>query len=139
MFFSVLLGNATARAQSFSFDRERTEKINMEPSQLSDPSAPPPSDPKSKTQQKAGLSPAEVAKIKKELIRLRGLVENSMQMLEDAEDNQSARVKILGTIKLLEVEIRKLNAQLNGAAPAQDTPMPTPAPTPKNEIDATWP
>lgn len=111
-----------------SFDREKTEKLNFEPTQIESPDevrgGGEPKNPQ--------LTPAQIETTKKEIKRLRTLIESGQQMLAESEGNQSAQIKIMSTLTLLEIEMRKLNEKLRGSAQGSgeftaggDTPEPT--------------
>ncbi|MEY3902680.1 MAG: hypothetical protein RL189_1986 [Pseudomonadota bacterium] len=110
-----------------SFEREKTQKLNFEPTQIESPDAVRGSDPKNPQ-----LTPAQIETTKKEIKRLRALIESGQQMLAESEGNQSAHIKIMSTLTLLEIEMRKLNEKLRGSTPGSgestaggDTPAPT--------------
>ncbi|MEN9811149.1 MAG: hypothetical protein RLZZ488_2716 [Pseudomonadota bacterium] len=97
-----------------SFEREKTQKLNFEPTQVESPDAVRgDGEPKNPL-----LTPAEIESTNKEIKRLRALIESGQQMLAESEGNQSAQIKIMSTLTLLELEMRKLNEKLRGSTPA---------------------
>lgn len=93
-----------------AFEREQTQKQNVELLQLEDPGA---SNGLSPSENKpAPRNTAEIERTRREIERLRGHIEAGQQMLSENEGNQGAQVKILSTLTMLKVELRKLESKL---------------------------
>jgi hypothetical protein len=94
-----------------SFERDQTQKLQFEPTQLGSPEDASGSqyvdDAKSKVLREA------IGKKQKEIDRLMGLLEAGRQMLAEAGDNRSAQLKISGSLSLLETQIQRLKVEID--------------------------
>lgn len=93
-----------------SFERERTQKLNFEPIQLSNPESP---GSVVVDESKARELKEAIGKKQKEVDRLNTLIESGRQMLAESGDNRSARIKISGSLSLLETELQRIKAEID--------------------------
>jgi len=93
-----------------SFEREQTRKLDFEPSQMIDPNNVVGN--RVLDEERAKAVKAQIAKKQEEIDRLEELIKSGQQMMSESSNKRSARIKIGGSIVLLENSIRRLKSEI---------------------------